>query len=71
MNPAAHLDAFSVAVLLLKCDKPLVDSIRLALRNVIQGILVDGPRAVNLLTFLLKLCELDEELLLQGREMNA
>ena len=62
----AHLNALTVAVLLLKGHKALVHRVRLILGYVVQGISEDGPRPVMLFAALLKLCELDEELLLQG-----
>ena len=58
------LNAFAISVLLLKGHKSLVDRIRLILWYVIQSISVDGSRPFMLFTPLLKLCKLDEELLL-------
>ena len=54
-------------MLFFKGDKAAVDIISLCLWNVIQSILVDGPRSLHLTDFLLKLSKLDEELLLSNK----
>ena len=65
--PLAHdhvLNALAVSVLLLKRDEARVEAVGLVLGDVVQRVLVDGAGSVRLLDLLLKLGELEEELLL-------
>ncbi len=62
----SYLNAFSVTMLLFKCHKLLVHILSLAFGNMVQGILVNGTGPLRLLTLLLKLSKLDEQLFLQA-----
>ncbi len=53
-------------MLLFKCHKFLVDILRLAFGDMVQSILVNGTGPLRLLTLLLKLSKLDEQLFLQA-----
>ena len=62
----ADLDAFPVPMLLFKGHKLLVDILSLCLGNVVKGILVNSTRSFRFFALLLKLCKLNEQLLLQS-----
>ena len=53
-------------MLLFKRHKLLVHILRLAFGDMVQSILVNGTSPLRLLTFLLKLSKLDEQLFLQA-----
>ena len=53
-------------MLLFKCHKLLVDILSLAFGDMVQSILVNGTGPLRLLTLLLKLSKLDEQLFLQA-----
>jgi len=53
-------------MLLFKCHKFLVHILRLAFGDMVQSILVNGTGPLRLLTLLLKLSKLDEQLFLRA-----
>ena len=71
MGKTSHLNSITVAMLLFKGNEASVDFLRLCFGNVVQSISENSPCPLIFLDLLLKLGELDEELLLYHDNKRA